>query len=144
MMVEIKASIFPESITDGVMVAWHKQPGEPVTQGENLVDTETDKVVLEVPAPVSGILKSSRKKVGETTRSKELLGVVEAGEVSAKTSIGLHAKSETSAIPAGSKTVPPAMSPAARRFAIEVQLEPTQVKGTGRERIGRRISSQGS
>lgn len=139
MMVEIKAPIFPESITDGVVVAWHKQPGEPVTQDENLVDIETDKVVLEVGAPASGILKSIRKKVGETTRSKELLGVMEAGEVSAKTSIGPHAKSETSAIPAGSKTVPPAMGPAARRFAIEARIEPTQVKGTGK---GGRITKE--
>lgn len=74
MMLEIKAPVFPESIIDGVVVTWHKKVGEPVTQDEVLVDIETDKVVLEVPAPETGILRSIEKKVGDTTRASEVLG----------------------------------------------------------------------
>lgn len=74
MMVEIKAPVFPESIVDGVIVVWHKKTGEAVTQDEVLVDIETDKVVLEVPAPATGILRSIEKKVGETIHASEILG----------------------------------------------------------------------
>ncbi|NIA27095.1 MAG: dihydrolipoamide succinyltransferase, partial [Desulfobulbaceae bacterium] len=57
MSIEIKVPPLPESVTDATLVAWHKKAGDSVTRDENLVDLETDKVVLEVPAPVSGVIK---------------------------------------------------------------------------------------
>jgi len=59
MSVEVKTPVLPESVADAAIATWHKQPGEHVTEGENLVDLETDKIVLEVPAPVSGALEAS-------------------------------------------------------------------------------------
>ena len=66
MSIEVKVPQLPESITDATLVAWHKQPGEPVGRDENLVDLETDKVVLEVPAPAAGVIKELKVQNGAT------------------------------------------------------------------------------
>ena len=79
MSIEIKAPQFPESVADGTVATWHKQEGEAVKRDELLVDIETDKVVLEVVAPVDGVLKKILKGEGDTVESQELLGEVEKG-----------------------------------------------------------------
>ena len=66
MSIEVKVPQLPESVTDATLVAWHKQPGEQVGRDENLVDLETDKVVLEVPAPASGVIKELKVENGAT------------------------------------------------------------------------------
>ena len=66
MLIEVKVPVLPESVAEATLVNWHKKAGEPVERDENLVDVETDKVVLELPAPGSGIIKEIRKPDGAT------------------------------------------------------------------------------
>ena len=77
MSIEIKVPPLPESVTDATLVAWHKQPGESVTRDESLADLETDKVVLEVPAPVSGTLLEIKAENGATVTAGDVLAIVE-------------------------------------------------------------------
>src|SRR5690606_18106184 len=75
--IEVKVPQLPESVTDATLVSWHKKPGEPVRRDENLVDLETDKVVLEVPAPSDGVLKEIRVQDGTTVTSGQVLAVLD-------------------------------------------------------------------
>ncbi len=75
MSIEVKVPQLPESVADATLVTWHKRPGDAVGRDENLVDLETDKVVLEVPAPVSGVIKEIHIHDGATVTSGELLAV---------------------------------------------------------------------
>ena len=77
MAIEIKVPQLPESVADATLVTWHKQAGQAVSRDENLADLETDKVVLEVPAPVAGVIKSLDKTAGTTVTSGELLAVID-------------------------------------------------------------------
>ena len=86
MSIEIKVPPLPESVTDATLVAWHKSVGDGVARDENLVDLETDKVVLEVPAPAAGVIKEIRIDDGATVRGGELLAVLEEGAAPAATS----------------------------------------------------------
>src|SRR5690606_5009969 len=80
MTIEIKAPTFPESIQDGTIATWHKQPGEAVSRDDLLVDIETDKVVLEVVAPADGTLSEVLKGEGEVVLSNEVVAHFSAGE----------------------------------------------------------------
>src|SRR3954468_21586722 len=79
MSIEIKVPQLPESVADATLVTWHKQVGQSVTRDENLADLETDKVVLEVPAPVTGVLKELRIVAGTSVTSGQVLAVLEEG-----------------------------------------------------------------
>src|SRR6185369_3365759 len=81
MAIEVKVPVLPESVSDATIATWHKKPGDTVRRDENLVDLETDKVVLEVPAPADGVLKSVLKNTGDTVNSQELIAVIEEGAV---------------------------------------------------------------
>ena len=83
MTIEIKVPQLPESVTDATLVAWHKKPGDAVSRDENLVDLETDKVVLEVPAPANGTLAEIRIEDGATVTAGDVLAIPEEGEGSA-------------------------------------------------------------
>ncbi|WP_323156251.1 biotin/lipoyl-containing protein, partial [Pseudomonas oryzihabitans] len=83
MAIEIKAPTFPESVADGTVATWHKKPGEAVKRDELLVDIETDKVVLEVVAPVDGVLAEVLKNEGDTVLSEEVIARVEEGATAA-------------------------------------------------------------
>ena len=83
MTIEVKVPQLPESVTDATLVSWHKAPGDTVQRDENLVDLETDKVVLEVPAPASGVIKAIEIENGATVTSGQLLAVLEPGDVAA-------------------------------------------------------------
>ena len=107
MTFEIRVPQLPESVADAVLVAWRKQPGDRVSRDENLADLETDKVVLEVPAPVSGVLQSLSVKAGATVKSGDLLAVIMDG----KTAEG-----------AAMAAAAPKLGPAAQRVAEELQL----------------------
>ncbi|HWM28731.1 MAG TPA: biotin/lipoyl-containing protein, partial [Woeseiaceae bacterium] len=80
MSIEIKVPALPESVSDATLVAWHKKAGDSIARDENLVDLETDKVVLEVPAPASGRLKEIRVKDGATVTAGDVLAILEEGE----------------------------------------------------------------
>jgi hypothetical protein len=84
MSIEIRVPQLPESVADATLVAWRKQPGEAVTRDENLADLETDKVVLEVPAPANGILRELRVQTGATVKSGDVLAIVDEGAAPAK------------------------------------------------------------
>ncbi|MDZ7789779.1 MAG: 2-oxoglutarate dehydrogenase complex dihydrolipoyllysine-residue succinyltransferase [Xanthomonadales bacterium] len=84
MSVEVKVPNLPESVSDATVAKWHKKPGDAVERDENLVDLETDKVVLEVPAPADGVLKDISAEEGETVTEGQLLGQMEEGEAPAK------------------------------------------------------------
>src|SRR6202012_66510 len=77
MTIEVRVPQLPESVADATLVSWHKQPGEAVARDENLVDLETDKVVLEVPAPVAGVIAEIKQAGGATVTSGQLLAIIE-------------------------------------------------------------------
>ena len=83
MTIEVRVPQLPESVADATLVAWRKQPGDAVQRDENLVDLETDKVVLEVPAPASGVLSEIKVQNGATVTSGQVLAVLTEGEASA-------------------------------------------------------------
>jgi 2-oxoglutarate dehydrogenase E2 component (dihydrolipoamide succinyltransferase) len=138
MSIEIKVPQLPESVADATLVTWHKQAGQAVTRDENLADLETDKVVLEVPAPVSGVLKELRIVAGTSVTSGQVLAVLEEGAVAA----AAPAKAATPA-PAAAKAAaapPPAaandsgkLAPSVRRMVEEKQLDPSKIPATGRD-----------
>lgn len=124
MSIEVKIPPLPESVSDAVVSVWHKQPGERVAQDENLVDIETDKVVLEVPAPEAGVLEGIIEEQGAT---------VVAGQVIAKisTEATVPSESHSDAITQASEP-PPEPGPSARKLLHEHDLDPAQVPATGK------------
>ena len=134
MSIEIKAPQFPESVADGTVATWHKQPGDTCSRDELLVDIETDKVVLEVVAPADGTLAEIVKQEGDTVLSEEVLARFEAGEAGES-----DAPAEASGAPARESAPAPApaepapVSPAARKLADEHGLEVSRVEGTGKD-----------
>jgi 2-oxoglutarate dehydrogenase E2 component (dihydrolipoamide succinyltransferase) len=74
---EVKVPVLPESVEDAVISAWHKKPGDSVNRDENLVDLETDKVVLEVPSPVDGVVGEVKVQEGDTVTSGQVLAILE-------------------------------------------------------------------
>src|SRR5947208_16779692 len=83
MTIEVKVPVLPESVSDATIATWHKKPGDTVKRDENLVDLETDKVVLEVPAPADGVLKEIKQQQGATVTSQQLLAIIEEGAAAA-------------------------------------------------------------
>tara|TARA_R110001592_G_scaffold116059_1_gene316887 strand:+ start:26829 stop:28043 length:1215 start_codon:yes stop_codon:yes gene_type:complete len=126
MSIEIKAPTFPESVQEGSIATWHKQPGDPVTRDELLVDIETDKVVLEVVAPADGTLTEVFKGEGDIVLSNEVLALVVAGEVTATAPVAVAAES---AVAEEEKIA----SPAARKLADERGIDLQQVAGSGKD-----------
>jgi 2-oxoglutarate dehydrogenase E2 component (dihydrolipoamide succinyltransferase) len=118
MSVEIRVPQLPESVADATLVAWRKEPGQAVSRDENLADLETDKVVLEVPSTVSGVLKEVRVSAGTIVKSGDLLAILEEGAVAAAPS----AKVASAAAAPDVK-----LSPAAKRVAEEQQLAPAAI-----------------
>jgi len=145
MSTEVRVPQLPESVADATLVTWHKQPGDAVARDENLADLETDKVVLEVPAPVAGILKSQDRPAGATVTSGELLAVIEAaaGAAAAKPApratvapeTRAEARKPTEPKPAAGKVEPAGtrLSPAARRLVEENKLAAAEIAGSGRD-----------
>jgi 2-oxoglutarate dehydrogenase E2 component (dihydrolipoamide succinyltransferase) len=147
---EVRVPQLPESVADATLVAWRKQPGDAVNRDENLVDLETDKVVLEVPAPVSGIIKELKVENGATVTSGQLLAVIEEGATgtataaAAKPAARADARSEPKAAAATAKAAEHATSgvagekgeklaPSVRRLVEEHNLAPSSIEGSGRD-----------
>ncbi|KAF1702439.1 dihydrolipoyllysine-residue succinyltransferase [Pseudoxanthomonas kaohsiungensis] len=159
MATEVKVPVLPESVSDATIASWHKKAGDAVKRDENLVDLETDKVVLEVPSPVDGVLKEIKFQEGDTVTSSQVLAIIEEGATAAaapaeakkddKPAAGAEevqakagaAKAEAAA-PASTKPAPAAASsstgaggdlpPGARFTASKEGIDPSQVEGTGR------------
>ncbi|HEX5122409.1 MAG TPA: 2-oxoglutarate dehydrogenase complex dihydrolipoyllysine-residue succinyltransferase [Rhodanobacteraceae bacterium] len=150
MTIEVKVPVLPESVSDATIASWHKKPGDAVKRDENLVDLETDKVVLEVPAPADGVLKEIKQDAGATVTSQQLLAVIEEGAAAAAPAKA-EAPKAAAAKAEPAKAAPPSpskassnegddlpknvadLSPAGRRVATENKIDPSQVSGTGRD-----------
>ena len=136
MAIEVKVPVLPESVSDATIATWHKKPGDAVKRDENLVDLETDKVVLEVPAPADGVLKEIKRNSGDTVNSQEIIAVIEEGAVAAAPAPAAAAP-KAEAPKAATAPAAPAkaaeLSPAGQRVATENRIDPAQVAGSGRD-----------
>ena len=141
MTIEVRVPQLPESVADATLVAWHKQPGDAVARDENLVDLETDKVVLEVPAPVAGVMKELKAQNGAIVTSGQLLAVIEEGAVVASGAVPPVATATATAGAGASVQVAPAaptaagekLAPSVRRLVDEHGLDAGTITGTGRD-----------
>jgi len=159
MTTEIKVPQLPESVADATLVAWHKQPGDTVSRDENLADLETDKVVLEVPAPMNGVIKEIRIQSGTTVTSGQVLAVIAETGAGAGAGASSSANSGAGATPASgaaasaakgasapaAKTASAAtgsegdakdagkLSPSVRRLVEENNLDPGAIAGSGKD-----------
>jgi len=130
MAIDVNVPSFPESVADGSVIAWHKQPGDQVTRDEVLAEIETDKVVFEVPAPEDGVLLEIIENEGATVLSQQLLARIDAGAVASK-----PATTETAASSTEEKTptaADVAIAPAARKLMAEKGIDAAQVSGSGK------------
>ncbi|MFM8454643.1 MAG: 2-oxoglutarate dehydrogenase complex dihydrolipoyllysine-residue succinyltransferase [Gammaproteobacteria bacterium] len=145
MAFEIKVPVLPESVKDGTLVKWYKNLGDAVKRDENLVDVETDKVVLEVVAPSDGVLSQVLKPQGSTVLSQEIIAYVEAGlaaspvapELEAKPVVPVSEPKSVAPIQVQTKvpetpTVTAAASPAVRRLAHEHEVSLEAIAGSGK------------
>ncbi|GAA5072702.1 dihydrolipoyllysine-residue succinyltransferase [Lysobacter panacisoli] len=146
MSTEIKVPVLPESVSDATIATWHKKVGDAVKRDENIVDLETDKVVLEVPSPVDGVIKEIKFKEGDTVTSQQLIAVVEEGAAAAApapAAASIDAKNDAAAKDVAAPVQPKAeapkaaagveqLPPGARFTAVTQGIDPAQVEGTGR------------
>jgi len=143
MTIEILVPDLPESVADATVATWHKQPGEAVERDEVIVDIETDKVVLEVPAPEAGVLEAIIEEEGATVLSKQLIAKLKPGAVAGEPTTDTTEDTEASPDKRHKATLSEesndALSPAVRRLLAEHNLQPADVKGTG---VGGRITRE--
>ncbi len=141
MRVEVKVPQLPESVAEATLVSWHKQPGAAVRRDENLIDVETDKVVLELPSPVAGVLVEILKGDGSTVAGQEAIAIIDTDGQPSAESVPVAAPqairaAATAPAPTGAATATTtttaAALPAARKMMIEQGLGPAEVQGTGR------------
>jgi 2-oxoglutarate dehydrogenase E2 component (dihydrolipoamide succinyltransferase) len=137
MLIEVKVPPLSESVAEATLVSWHKQPGDYVERDENLIDIETDKVVLELPAPQAGVLTKVMKAGGDTVVSDEVIATIdtEAGTAkpaAAKPAAAAPAKPAAVEKPAAPPAAEAMAMPAARKLMEEQGLDPSQIPGTGR------------
>ena len=133
MTVEVRVPQLPESVSDATLVAWHKKPGDTVNRDENIADLETDKVVLEVPAPAAGVIKELKIDTGATVTSGELLAVIAEGEVAAGPVAQAAAAPQPGEAAGEGDDGGAKLSPAARRLVEENRLDPGRIAGSGRD-----------
>jgi 2-oxoglutarate dehydrogenase E2 component (dihydrolipoamide succinyltransferase) len=138
MTIEIKVPQLPESVADATLVTWHKQVGQAVTRDENLADLETDKVVLEVPAPVTGVIKELRITAGTSVTSGQVLAILqEGGAATAAASAPATAVAAAAQVATKPAAAPAAggdkLAPSVRRMVEEKQLDPAKIPATGRD-----------
>src|SRR3984893_14232632 len=134
MTTEIRVPQLPESVADATLVAWHKQPGEAVSRDENLADLETDKVVLEVPAPLNGVIKEIRIQSGTTVTSGQVLAVIdEAGAAATSGAAAAKASPVSAAKDPGDGKDGGKLSPSVRRLVEENKLDPGAIPASGKD-----------
>ncbi|ART81551.1 dihydrolipoamide succinyltransferase [Oceanisphaera profunda] len=144
MTIEIKVPDLPESVADATIATWHKQPGDRVERDEVIVDIETDKVVLEVPAPEAGILEAIIEEEGATVLGQQLIGRLKVGVAAGEATKDKTASADSKA-EAASKDKSDAkgdddnLSPAVRRLVAEHNIDAAQVTGSGK---GGRITKE--
>lgn len=149
MSTEVKVPTLPESVSDATVAKWHKKPGDTVRRDENLVDLETDKVVLEVPAPADGVLESIDAEEGATVNAEQVLGRIKEGEVAEAappepteadagtaqaTAPAAEAPSKAAEAPtrAAEGAGHGRLAPSVRKLVAENELDPASIEGSGR------------
>jgi len=144
---EVRVPALPESVADATVLTWHKQPGDAVSKDENLVDLETDKVVLEVPAPHDGVLGEHLVKEGDVVEAETILATVEEGSGSAAkkgtqtvaNESGAQAQAPQASMASAAapakpvRAEPPPLAPAARRLVKELDVDVSKIDGTGKD-----------
>ena len=133
MIVEVNVPVFAESITEGTLLSWHKKIGEAVARDEVLVDIETDKVVLEVPAPQAGVLVEIIVQDGETVETQQLLAKIDTEAQATAEAPAAAAPVETAAPAAASNAQAGVAMPAAAKLAAEKGIDVNSVQGSGRD-----------
>ena len=142
MATEVRVPTLPESVSDATVLTWHKKPGDPIARDENLVDLETDKVVLEVPSPVAGVLGETKVAEGAVVTADQLLAVVEAGDGASAPPVEQPTSPEKPDLAGPAPTPVPAaeadsdsdavLTPAVRRLVKETGVDPAKIQGTGK------------
>ena len=134
MIVEVNVPVFAESITEGTLLKWYKKVGESVARDETLVDIETDKVVLEVPAPQAGVLVEIVVQDGETVTTQQLLAKIDTAAVAAQAAPAeIQAASAAPASAPASNNQAGVAMPAAAKLAAEKGVDVSQIQGSGRD-----------
>ncbi|MBX3708831.1 MAG: 2-oxoglutarate dehydrogenase complex dihydrolipoyllysine-residue succinyltransferase [Gammaproteobacteria bacterium] len=152
MAIEVKVPLLPESVTDATVSTWHKKAGDRVSRDENIVDLETDKVMLEVPSPTDGIIKEILKPSGSTVQAQAVIAIIDAtasnqpkedttklAHTAAPVTISTPQSSPTIAHTQTTSQPAPPMGPSVRRVVAEHDIDITQVAGTGK---GGRITKE--
>jgi 2-oxoglutarate dehydrogenase E2 component (dihydrolipoamide succinyltransferase) len=129
MIVEVKVPQLSESVAEATLLDWHKKEGERVSRDENLIDIETDKVVLELPAPADGVLVKILKKTRDSVGSGDVIAQI---DTEGKAAAAAPASQEKKAPPAQKPQTPPVM-PAAQKIAAEKGIDTAKIQGTGRD-----------
>ena len=149
MSIEVKVPVLPESVSDAVIASWHKKAGDAVSRDENLLDLETDKVVLEVPSPVDGVIREIKVEAGATVTSEQVIAVIEEGAAAEKPAAApkqdakqdkpqeapkaaAKAEAPKAARSSGTKASTDELPPGARFTAVKEGIDPGNVEGTGR------------
>ena len=145
MSTEVRVPTLPESVSDATVLTWHKKPGQAIARDENLVDLETDKVVLEVPSPVAGVLQETKVDEGAVVTADALLAIVEAGAAAPEPSTEpptspekpAEPRAETKADTEEAAEEPAEISdqvltPAVRRLVKELGIDASKIQGTGK------------
>ncbi|MGZ8151601.1 MAG: biotin/lipoyl-containing protein, partial [Methylovulum sp.] len=130
MSIEVLVPNLPESVADATLITWHKKAGDTVNKNDNLVDLETDKVVLEVTAPEAGILSQILKEDGAIVTSGELLALLETQTAQAPAKTGSQTPDVTAPAETSDSSMP--LSPSVRRLINENTLDPSAITGTGK------------
>ncbi|MGH8702457.1 MAG: biotin/lipoyl-containing protein, partial [Burkholderiales bacterium] len=131
MLIEVKVPQLSESVAEATLLTWHKKAGERVKRDENLVDIETDKVVLETPAPESGVIVRIIKGDGGTVTSNEVIAQIDTEAAATVPAAAAKAEENGPAKPAAKAAATPAM-PAAQRLAAEKRVDTAAIAGSGR------------
>src|ERR1700681_4721695 len=128
MQVEVKVPQLSESVSEATLVAWHKKAGEPVKRDENLIDLETDKVVLELPSPSDGVLVEITRPDGATVKSNEVIAILDSdgkGAAPSQSAAAPAVSAAPAAAPAQAKSGDaPAALPAARKMMADRNVDP--------------------
>ena len=133
MIVEVKVPQLSESVSEATLLDWHKQEGEAVQRDENLIDIETDKVVLELPAPADGVLVKIIKNAKDSVGSGEVIAQIDTQGKGASPSAAKPAAAAPAPAPAAQKKETPPVMPAAQKIAAEKGVDTSKIQGTGRD-----------
>ncbi|MFQ6371439.1 2-oxoglutarate dehydrogenase complex dihydrolipoyllysine-residue succinyltransferase [Shewanella sp. YIC-542] len=139
MSIEIKVPVLPESVADATIATWHVKPGEAVTRDQNLVDIETDKVVLEVVAPEDGAISELLAQEGDTVLAEQVIAQFTAGVVAGQELTKEQAEAGAAKEAPDAEESSDALSPSVRRLVAEHNVDPSKIKGTG---VGGRITKE--